>query len=194
MTSHPWNSMAKKLNEYISLKLFKIGIVISDDLGWDAHVHHINSKASKRIYYIRELKRSGLTQSDLIRIYLALVRSVCEYACPVWSTDITKGQNNTLESIQQRAFRIILLKQPYLEACDELQIPTLKNRHDSLCKKLFQSMCDPSHKLHHMIPPKRNLRNRTYPEYETPKCKTERFKNSFMPWCLFNCQKSLVRY
>ena len=40
-----------------------LGIIISDDLGWDAHVHHINSKANKRIYYLRELKRSGLTQS-----------------------------------------------------------------------------------------------------------------------------------
>ncbi len=76
-----------------------LGIVISDDLGWDVHVHHINTKSSKRIHYLTELKRSGLLQSVLIRIFLALVRSVCEYGCPVWSTGLTKPQNNTLESI-----------------------------------------------------------------------------------------------
>ncbi len=76
-----------------------LGIVISDDLGWDAHVHHINSKASKRIYYLRELKWSGLLQSDIIRMFLALVLLVCEYGCPVWSTGLTKGQSNTLESV-----------------------------------------------------------------------------------------------
>ncbi len=30
-----------------------LGIVISDYLGWDAHVQHIHSKVSKWIHYIR---------------------------------------------------------------------------------------------------------------------------------------------
>ncbi len=113
-----------------------LGIIISDDLGWDAHLHHINSKANKRIYiYLRELKRSGLLQSDLIRIVLALIRSVCEYGCHVWSTGLTKGQNNTLESIRKRAFKIVLPKQPHLEAWEALQIPKLKDKCESLCNK-----------------------------------------------------------
>ncbi len=142
-----------------------------------------------------ELKRSGLLQSDLIRIFLALVWSVCKYRCPMWWTGLTEGQNNTLESIQKGAFKIILPNQPYLEACQALQIHTLKDKCDSLCKKkTFPSIYNPSHKLHHMIPPKRNLRNRTYPQYEVPICKTERFKNSFVLWCLFNSQENLVRY
>ncbi len=66
---------------------------------------------------------------------LALVRSVCEYGCPEWSTGLTKGQSNTIELIQKRIFKIILPKQPYLKACEALQIPTLKDRRESLCKK-----------------------------------------------------------
>ncbi len=68
-----------------------LGILINDDLVWDAHVHHIHSKASKMIHYLRELKRSGLLQSDPIRIFLALVRSVSKYGCHVWLTGLTKA-------------------------------------------------------------------------------------------------------
>ncbi len=91
------------------------------------------------IHYLRELNRSGLLQSDLIRIVLVLVRSVCEYGCPVWSTGLTKGQSNTLKSIQ-KTFKIILPKQPQLEVCEALQISTLKDRHDSLCKN-YSNLC-----------------------------------------------------
>ncbi len=39
-----------------------LGVIISSDLKWDAHAHYINSKATKRIHYLRELKRSGLNK------------------------------------------------------------------------------------------------------------------------------------
>ncbi len=67
-----------------------LGVIISGDLKWDAHVYYIYSKAAKRVHYLRELKRSRLSQSHLLRIYFALVRSVVEYECQVWSTGLTK--------------------------------------------------------------------------------------------------------
>ncbi len=60
---------------------------------------------------------------------------MCEYGCPVWSIGLAQGQSKILESIQKRAFEIIPPKQPYLEGCEALQIPTLKDRRDSLCKQ-----------------------------------------------------------
>ncbi len=51
-------------------------VIISSGLKWDDHVHYINSKATKRSHYLRELKRSGLSQSHLLHIHFALVRSV----------------------------------------------------------------------------------------------------------------------
>ncbi len=133
-----------------------LGVTISSDLKWDAHAHYINSKAAKRIHYLRELKRSGLSQSHLLHIYLPLVRSGVGYACQVWSTALTKELCQTLESLQKRAFKIIVPKESYQNACLTLRIPTLKERRESLCKSLFNAMKGPSHRLHHMIPAKRN--------------------------------------
>ena len=59
-------------------------ITISSDLSWNARVDEIISKARKRVYMIYHLKRAGINQNDLIRIYVYVVRPVVEYACPVW--------------------------------------------------------------------------------------------------------------
>ncbi len=72
-----------------------LGVIISDDLKWGAHILYINSRAGKRIYYLRELKRSGVLQSDLVCIYLTLVNPAVEYAYQVWSTGLTKEQSQT---------------------------------------------------------------------------------------------------
>ncbi len=50
----PLELNGKDIERVHQSKLF--GIVVSDDLVWDAHVHHINSYANKRIPYLGELK------------------------------------------------------------------------------------------------------------------------------------------
>jgi hypothetical protein len=53
---------------------------------WGKHVNYINEKASKRLFYLRQLKYAGLSESDLIKVYKSLIRPICEYACPnTWS-------------------------------------------------------------------------------------------------------------
>lgn len=45
-------------------------------------------KACKRLYLLSVLKRAGVPPDHLITIYWALVRSVLEYACQVWSSSV----------------------------------------------------------------------------------------------------------
>ena len=60
-----------------------LGITIQSNLKWDSHVNEIVGKASKRLHILRVLKRSGAPPHDLLRVYIALIRSVLEYCCPV---------------------------------------------------------------------------------------------------------------
>ena len=46
-----------------------LGVTISDDFSWNIHVDNIVSKASKRVYMLYQLKRSGINQADLLSIY-----------------------------------------------------------------------------------------------------------------------------
>ena len=67
-----------------------LGVILSDDLTWNMHVDSIVKKAAKRVYMLYQLKRAGISQSDLVTVYLSVVRPVLEYACPVWHTNLPK--------------------------------------------------------------------------------------------------------
>ena len=62
-----------------------LGLTISDDLTWNAHVNEVvRKKASKKLYFLVQLKRSRLPPSDLVLLYLSCVRSTVDYAIPVF--------------------------------------------------------------------------------------------------------------
>ena len=67
-----------------------LGVTISNNLTWSKHVDNIVSKAGKRVYMLYQLKRAGISQLDLVKIYVLVIRPVLEYACPVWSTNLPK--------------------------------------------------------------------------------------------------------
>ena len=57
-----------------------LGVIISNDLSWNEH-----KKATKRLFVLRTLKRVGLGTNDLVLVYCSIVRSIVEYASPVWA-------------------------------------------------------------------------------------------------------------
>jgi hypothetical protein len=66
------------------IKTFKLlGVIISNDLSWDAHVDYILGKVAKRFYFLIQLVHAGVRDSDMITIFCSIVHSVLEYACPV---------------------------------------------------------------------------------------------------------------
>ena len=56
---------------------------------------------------IYQLKRAGINQIDLVRIYVSVIRSVVEYACPVWHTNVPKYLSNNIEITKKRCLKTI---------------------------------------------------------------------------------------
>jgi hypothetical protein len=73
-------------NEHVRVvsKAKHLGITFSDDLKWNDHIQDICSKASKRLYFLRILRRAGFDVGDLVKVYCCYILSVLEYACPIW--------------------------------------------------------------------------------------------------------------
>ena len=132
---------------------FKIpGVWLSDDLSWNSHVNYMYSRATPRLYYLRQLRRCGLSQCDLLAYYRTLIRSLLQYACPVWHAGLTKGESDILEKIQKRALKIIYSDIPYYEACiQKTQIEFIKTRRERLSKQFFLQICQPNHRLHYLL-------------------------------------------
>ena len=47
-----------------------------------------------------QLKRAGISQLDLVTVYISVVRPVLEYACPVWHTNLPTYLSDSIELIQ----------------------------------------------------------------------------------------------
>jgi len=105
-----------------------LGVNVSDDLTWNDHVSYMLSRVTPRLYYLKQLKRAGLGISDLLEYYKAVVRSVVEYASPVWNSGLTQEQSEDLERVQERALKIIFPGASYNLACQLGSVQTLQDR------------------------------------------------------------------
>ncbi|KAK2176899.1 hypothetical protein NP493_632g01023 [Ridgeia piscesae] len=79
----------------------QLGVTIYQDLTWNKHVDNIVKKAGKRLYMLYQLKRAGITQKDLVSVYVSVMRPVLEYACPVWHTNLPQYLSDNIEVIQK---------------------------------------------------------------------------------------------
>ena len=72
----------------------------------------------------------------------------------------------------------------------KVNLPTLSARRKELCKKYFNEMKKSDHKLNHLLPAVREVPYslRASVTYPVIKARTDRYKNSFIPWYLSNCQ------
>ena len=74
-------------------------------------------------------------------------------------------------------------KLEYQQALALMSLPTIAEHHHNICTRTFESiMSDPNHKLRKLLPPpyKSNYNLRHARTFTLPRCKTNRFKNSFL--------------
>ena len=95
-----------------SYKLLRV--MISDNLSWNEHCDSIDKKATKRLFVLRTLKRVGLSTNDLVLVYCSIVKSIVEYASPVWVA-IPLYLDELIESVQRKALKIIFGRIDYTE-------------------------------------------------------------------------------
>ena len=127
-----------------------LGVYTSSDLFWKIHIDYIAKKASKRLYALRVLARAGVSQTDLVLIYCSLIRSVLEYAAPVWAC-LTEYLNELVESVQRRALRIIFPRLDYGSGLGEARLQPLAVRRAELCSR-FMSRARETEPLSYIVP------------------------------------------
>jgi hypothetical protein len=189
-TKHDINSIMLNNDKLERVKNSKLlGVIINDKLTWCDHVKYICRKASKRIYFLRLLKRADISPSDIVHVFCSIIRSLLEYACEVWSPGLTKEQSNQIELIQKRALNIVYPDTTYEQALTMCKLTTLKFRRQERCKKFFSDICKPNHRLHDLLPPKTTVSHlRKTRTFHLPKVRTNRLKNSPIFYGVFNFQ------
>ena len=149
-----------------------LGITISNDLRWNAHIDCIVKKACKRIFLIRNLRKADCPIPIMFQAYTSFIRSVVLYAYPSFC-NIPDYLKSKLVKLEKRVLRIIIHDK-------EHSFPSVIEIGESLCEKLFQKVSsDVSHPLRRCFAP-RSARTRTSKVLQPIRSKTSRFSSSFM--------------
>ena len=167
-----------------------LGVTLRSDLKWNSHIATTIRKANKRLYLLRLCKRAGLKTPELLSMYTSLIRSILEYCCIVFHSSLPEYLHNDLERIQKRAMTIIFPDLTYAQSLDSAKMKSLYDRREAQCEKMFRAILNENHKLHSLLPKSRaltyTLRNvGKLPQIRT---RTQRYFNSFVPYCLRKLQ------
>ena len=153
-----------------------LGINISSNLKWNAHINNITRKAGQTLGFLRRNLQNCPKECRRLA-YIALVRSKLEYASSVWDP-YTKENIDRIEKVQRQAARFIQKdyrsREPgcVTRMLEELNLPTLetrrKNQRLQLLKKINEN-CVPSLPPGHFLTPanksKRQIKPKTFGDF-----------------------------
>ena len=112
--------------ERVTYKL--LSIITSNNLKWSEHIDW--KKASKHLYSLRILKKVNGNRDGILKIYLTTITPILEYGIQVCQ-DIPEFFSNKLELIQKRALHIIYPCHSYLDALNNTNLSSLKEKTNS---------------------------------------------------------------
>ena len=141
-----------------------LGTVISNDLKWDSNTSIIIKKCHQRLYFLRQLKKFGVSGNILVQFYRAVIESVLTFSITVWYGSLTAGDNDRIDRIVFTASKIIGL---CLDPIQSIYIKRSKKKVNAIlaCKD------HPASQLFVCLPSGRR--------YRSILAKTDRFINSF---------------
>lgn len=149
-----------------------LGLTITNDLKWDSHVNGIIRKVNSRFYALRRL-RPFLNPQEMHELYTGYIRSVMEYACPVF-VGLNKKLASRLVSADKRAHRIIFREDGRSCNC---HVEEITRRRHSISLKLYDLVeNDGNHVINEIIPNRLPHRNRPV----IPVCRTQKSHSSFV--------------
>ena len=153
-----------------------LGYWLTTDMKTHRHVEYLLSICYKRLWALPRLKKTGISDEDLLLFYHMKIRSVLETNSPVFHPMLTQGDREDLERIQKIVFKIILDDRyiDYNHACTTLNTQTLEQRRTKLSLN-FALKCLQSDKFYNFF----KLNPAAHHEkFAVPFASTSRYQNS----------------
>jgi len=136
--SLPIQSSIGSIEQVSSVKL--LGLHLDANFSWRSHVEAMLSEATKRLYFLKLLKRAGVPCVQLQHFYVTVIRPILEYAAPVWHHLLMNCQSDQTEAIQKRAINIIHSPShgmPYSKALFFAGLTSLRARREQVARKFL---------------------------------------------------------
>ncbi len=143
-----------------------LGVNISEDLTWTAHIQTQVKKARQRLYHLRQLRKFRVSPAILKTFYSGAIESVLTQCISVWYKNGTNQDCKALQRVVRLAERISGSALPSLQ---DIYLKRCKSR----AAKIIKDSNHPGNHLFILLPSGRR--------YRSMLAKTERLKRSFFP-------------
>ena len=146
------------------------------------HVDNILNKARRKLWTLRHVKKAGMKEEDMMKIFNTIIRPCLEYAVPTFGPMLTEEMKNELESIQKRACKIVFgWDSSYSELIASGRVESLEKRREKLILN-FAHKCVKNPRFVSWFPERNydgmNVELRARQKYEEKYARTERLKKS----------------
>ena len=114
-----------------------LGIIITSDLKWKSNTKYMVARCYQKLWMLKNLKKLGAKEEDLLEVYYQQIRNIVKMACPVWSSGLSQQEIRFIERVQRTAMAVIRAENHtnYKEALTHFNIETLESRRETLCLK-----------------------------------------------------------
>ena len=162
------------INSQNTLKI--LGFNFDDNAGAYAHVQSIERGYGKRIWVLRNLKKSGMYKKDLVTVYKTILRPFIEYCSVVYNSMLNNQLCARLENLQKRSIKSIFgWNCDYKSVCEEYAIEKLADRRalqvDKFIKKCYTNLTLRNRWFHEN---EKRRSNRLANQIQIPKTRTRR--------------------
>ena len=125
-----------------------LGVMLDSKLSWWPLVNDVCTRAKSKLWALIRMKELGACTPQLLATYKARVRSITEYAAPLFCGLLNQEQMDALELVQKRAVAIVLGREytTYERACELLQLESLQQRRLELTTRFaVKAAANPRH-------------------------------------------------
>ncbi len=143
-----------------------LSVHITEDLTWSAHTDAVLKKAHQRLFFLRRLRKFGMSPRILRSFYTCTVESILTSCITAWFGNSTAGNRRALQRVVRTAPHIVGGKLPSLQ-------DIYTRRCTRKARSIIKDSSHPSHSLLSLLPSGRRLRS--------IRSRTSRLRDSFFP-------------
>ena len=103
----PELSLEKGINLEVIYELKLVGLVVSSDLTWTAHVDYTVTRVNRVLWQLTRFRRLGASQTKLVTFYILKIRSILMFGAVCYHSALTRELSHQLELQQKRSLAII---------------------------------------------------------------------------------------
>ena len=143
-----------------------LGVTIADDLSWSLHADAVVKKAQQRLFFLRQLRKFGMSVGSLTNFYRCTIESILSGCITAW-------YGNCSAQDRKRLQKVVCTAQTITKA----SLPALESIYTARCHRkatnITKDLSHPGRNLLQLLPSGRR--------YRSLNARTNRLRNSLFP-------------